>query len=45
MRDVLSDINGTMNIANDTLIYAKDEVDHDIILQKTFRLLEDRGLN
>ena len=41
---VLADIDGTLNIADDILIYAKDTLQHDQILSKVFARLAEKGV-
>ena len=44
LRLVLADIDGSLNIADDILIYAENDTKHDKILQKVLQRLHDKGL-
>ena len=44
LREVLHDINGVMNIADDIIIYANNVIQHDAVLNRVLELLHERGL-
>ena len=44
LRQILRDIEGAINIADDILIYAKNTQDHNVILRKVLQRLKERGL-
>ena len=44
IRNILFDINGQINISDDTLIFANTIEEHDVILYKVFQRLQDSGL-
>ena len=44
LREVLKDIEGVTNIADDILIYAKSENEHDSVLSKVLQRLAEKGL-
>ena len=44
MRTILGGITGTINIADDILVYAKSQTEHDGILAKVLQRLADRGV-
>ena len=44
LRTILGDIAGTINIADDILVYAKSQTEHDEILAKVLQRLADRGV-
>lgn len=44
IREVLRGIDGTINIADDILVYARNAQEHDLILEKVLQRFKDKGL-
>jgi hypothetical protein len=44
LRTILADIDGSLNIADDILIYAKTDAEHDEILRKVLNRLYEKGV-
>lgn len=44
IQDVIKDIPGTKNIADDIIIFGTTQQEHDVALEKTFQRLSERGL-
>ena len=44
MQTLLADSSGVINIADDILVFVSTVVGHDLILQKVFQRLSEKGL-
>ena len=44
MQSVLAGVEGTVNMIDDTLVYGKDQAEHDERLKKVLRKLEEAGI-
>ena len=44
IRNLIRDIPGTRNLSDDVIVFRKDQQDHDIALEATFKRLHEKGV-